>query len=48
MRYTAGTGGKGRLGGSMKVLLQGIAMIYPEKSWARRRAWAGTGLTVHF
>jgi len=31
----------------MEVLLQGIDVIYTEKPRSRRRAWAGTGLTVH-
>lgn len=47
MTYTGRTGGMGRLGGSMKVLLQSVNMIYPEKPRVRRRTWAGTGLTVH-
>lgn len=31
----------------MKVLLQGINMIYTEKNLVRRRTEVGTGLAVH-
>lgn len=32
--------------GRMEVLLQGVTMIYTGKPRTRRRAWAGTCLTV--